>query len=96
MDAQPPFPRDCRRCGSHDADGDSAETGCLGKSRVAKGRRRFEFGLDRGTLDKHFTDLVHVELRADGATLHCTQCACRVWSCWSPFPGAVFVCETAR
>ena len=69
MDAQPPFPRDCCRCGSHDADGDSAETGCLGKSRVAKGRRRFEFGLDRGTLDKHFTDLVHVELRADGAGL---------------------------
>ena len=69
MDAQPPFPRDCCRCGSHDADGDSAETGCLGKNRVAKGRRRFEFGLDRGTLDKHFTDLVHVELRADGAGL---------------------------
>ena len=31
------FPRDCCRCGSHDAHGESAEQGCLGKRRVAKG-----------------------------------------------------------
>ena len=46
------FPRDCCRCGSHDAHGESAEQGCLGKRRVAKGRRRFVFGLEQEKLDR--------------------------------------------
>lgn len=63
------FPRDCCRCGSHDAHGDSAEAGCLGKHRVAKGKRRFVFGLEQEKLDSHFLKLVHVELEKDGARL---------------------------
>ena len=56
------FPRDCCRCGSHDARGDGAEAGCLGKNRVPKGKRKFEFGLEEKKLDKYFLEFVHVEL----------------------------------
>ena len=48
------FPRDCCRCGSHDACGGSAEAGCLGKHRVAKGKRKYAFGLEQEKLDSHF------------------------------------------
>eukprot|EP01043_Picozoa_sp_COSAG02_P041100 COSAG02_NODE_3381_length_6837_cov_83.054022_5_plen_101_part_00 len=56
------FPRDCCRCGSHDAHGDSAEAGCLGKRHVAKGRRKYAFGQEQDKLDAHFIGIVHVEL----------------------------------
>jgi hypothetical protein len=37
-------PRDCCRCGSHDAHGESAEQGCLGRNRTPKAKRKYSLG----------------------------------------------------